>query len=335
MSDHPPQRTTAKKWLLRAAKLLVVALVIWAVHKTLYQAWDQLHEHQWHFEFPWLIAGGVLYLAGMAPAALFWHLVLRALGQPSRFWATFRAYSIGHLGKYVPGKAMVVVIRTGLVCSEEVSAAVAAVSVFVETLTMMAAGSFLSAAILAIWYRDRGLPWYVSAGAVGLMIVSGLPTLPPLFRLLVRLAGVGRSCPETQEKLRALGYGTLLAGWGLMGIMWILWGLSYWATLRAMGVHAAAPIGELPVYTLTVSLATVAGFIAVVMPAGAGIREAVLAELIIPYLASLVPKPQLIAWASAIVLRVVWLGTELVASLALYLLGIRQRPASTGASPIE
>ena len=157
--------------------------------------------------------------------------------------------------------------RTGLVCSDEISAALAAVSVFVETLTMMAAGSFLSAAILAIWYRDRGLPWYVSAGALGLMVVSGLPTLPPLFRLLVRLAGVGRSNPETQEKLRLLGYKTLLAGWGLMSVMWILWGLSYWATLRAMGVPATEPIRELPVYTLTVA-ATVAGFVALVMPAG-------------------------------------------------------------------
>lgn len=334
MSDHPPQRTTRRKWLLRAAKLLVVALVIWAVHKTLYQAWLQLHEHQWEFDSLWLIAAGLLYLAGMAPAAVFWHLVLRALGQPSQFWPTFRAYLIGHLGKYVPGKAMVVVIRTGLVCSDEISAALAAVSVFVETLTMMAAGSFLSAAILAIWYRDRGLPWYVSAGALGLMVVSGLPTLPPLFRLLVRLAGVGRSNPETQEKLRLLGYKTLLAGWGLMSVMWILWGLSYWATLRAMGVPATEPIRELPVYTLTVALATVAGFVALVMPAGAGIREAALAQLIIPYLDALVPNPQLIAWASAIVLRVVWLATELILALALYPLGTR-RSKPTGADPIE
>lgn len=335
MPDNSPQRTTAKKWLLRAAKLLVVALVIWAVHKTLYEAWCQLHGHRWHIEVPWLLAAGAFYLAGMAPAALFWHLVLRAMGQPSRLWSTFRAYSVGHLGKYVHGKAMVVVIRTGLVCSEQVNAAVAAVSVFVETLTMMAAGSFLSAAILAIWYRDRGLPWYVSAGAVGLLIVSGLPTWPPLFRLLVRLAGVGRSSPETGEKLLALGYKTLLAGWLLMSVMWVLWGLSYWATLRAMGVQAFDPIGELPVYTLTVSLATVAGFVAVVMPAGAGIREAVLAVLIIPYLAPLVPNPHLIAWASAIVLRVVWLVAELLVSLILYPLGMRGQAARAGVTPVE
>ena len=81
-------------------------------------------------------------------------------------------------------------------------------------------------------------------------------------------------------------------------------------------------------------LATVAGFVALVMPAGAGIREAALAQLIIPYLDALVPNPQLIAWASAIVLRVVWLATELILALALYPLGTR-RSKPTGADPIE
>ncbi len=143
-----------------------------------------------------------------------------------------------------------------------------------------------------------------------------------------RLGGVARDVP-------ALGYKTLLAGWGLMIFMWLLWGLSYWATLRAMGVPAIDPVAELPVYTLTVSLATVAGFVALAMPGGAVIREAALAVLITPYLRPLVPNPELIAWASAIVLRVVWLITELAVSLILYPLGARRQAKPTDATPIE
>ena len=120
-----------------------------------------------------------------------------------------------------------------------------------------------------------------------------------------------------------------------MALMWILWGLSYWATLRAMGVQGLHPIGEMPVYTFTVAMATVAGFIALAMPGGAVIREAALAVLIIPYLTPLVVNPELIAWASAILLRVVWLLAELAISLLLYPLGGRGRPAraDTPANP--
>jgi len=52
--------------------------------------------------------------------------------------------------KYVPGKALVVILRAGLIRSRRVNAVVAAISVFYETLTMMAVGSFLAGAILVL-----------------------------------------------------------------------------------------------------------------------------------------------------------------------------------------
>jgi hypothetical protein len=200
-----------------------------------------------------------------------------------------------------------------------VDTAVAAVSVFVETLTMMAVGSFLAAAILALWFREQA--WF-AAGAVGLMAVSGLPTLPPVFRRLVAVAGVGKSDPTMQSKLRRLGLGTLLLGWVAMTVGWCLLGLSYWAVLRAMGVPGLDPVAQLPRYMAAVSLAMVAGFLLLILPGGVGVREAALVKLMIPYLSQRVPHPELAAWASAAALRVVWLVSELVISGILYLWGV-------------
>ena len=45
-----------------------------------------------------------------------------------------RAYVVSHLGKYVPGKAMVVVIRTALVVPFGARASTAAIATFYETL---------------------------------------------------------------------------------------------------------------------------------------------------------------------------------------------------------
>jgi hypothetical protein len=312
-------RSGRKTWLIRILKLLIIVVVIWAVHHSLVNAWRQLDEHRWHVEPGWLAVSAGLYLLGLLPAALFWQRVLYVLGQSVSSGETLRAYYIGHLGKYVPGKAMVVVLRTALIRGKRVDTAVAAVSVFVETLTMMAVGSFLAAAILALWFREQA--WF-AAGAVGLMAVSGLPTLPPVFRRLVAVAGVGKSDPTMQSKLRRLGLGTLLLGWVAMTVGWCLLGLSYWAVLRAMGVPGLDPVAQLPRYMAAVSLAMVAGFLLLILPGGVGVREAALVKLMIPYLSQRVPHPELAAWASAAALRVVWLVSELVISGILYLWGV-------------
>jgi uncharacterized membrane protein YbhN (UPF0104 family) len=315
----PP--STLKKWLLRGAKLVILIVVIWAVRRTLYQAWAQLGGFQWNFQWGWVAASGALYLLGLLPASLFWHRVLRVLGQDAQFGEAARAYYVGHLGKYVPGKAMVVIIRTAMIRSHRVDTGVAAVSVFFETLTMMSVGAFLAAAFLAASFRDE-LPMLLAA--VGLMVVAGLPTLPPVFKRLVRLVGVGKSDPRVAEKLNRLGYGTLLTGWGLMALGWVVLGLSYWATLKALQVPNLDLLAQLPRYTASVSLAMVAGFLIVVLPGGAIVREMTLAELMIPYLARLTPEAQLVALASVAMWRLVSVSAELIVSSVAYPLGARR-----------
>lgn len=316
------QSSTRKKWIFRGIKLLVAVLVVWAVRRTLVQAWSQLGEYPLRLQPGWLVLSGGLYVVGLVPGGLFWHRVLLALGQDARVLETLRAYLVGHLGKYVPGKAMVVVIRTGLVRSHRVDTAVAAVSVFFETFTLMAVGAFLAAAVLAVGYRDHATMF---CGALGLMVLAGLPALPPVFKRLVRLVGVGRSDPAIAAKIGKLGFRTLLLGLVLMTIQWCLLGLSYWAALRAMGVPNLDPFAQLPRYTASVALAMVAGFVLVVLPGGIGVREAALAELMIPFLKPrLAANAELAAWASAAVLRLVWLVSELIIAGILYPMGMRK-----------
>ena len=162
---------------------------------------------------------GLLYLVGLLPEGLFWHRSLGALGQNVPLGRTLRAYYIGHLGKYVPGKAMVVVLRTGMICGPGIDTGIAAASVFLETLTMMAVGAMLAAAILAFGYAGHG-PWlWVS---LAMMVAAGIPTLPPVFSRLARLLGVGRSNPAVAAKLAQFRYRTLLWGWVIMLAGWAL-----------------------------------------------------------------------------------------------------------------
>ncbi len=312
------ERSTYRKWLLRALKLLVVVVVLWSLRQTLYDAWSQLGEYPWQIRPGWILVSGILYLLGLLLAGVYWHRVLRVLGQDPRLGESLRAYFVGHLGKYVPGKALVVIIRTGMIRGHRVDTGVAAASVFFETLTMMAVGAFLAAVVLAVGFRGEAPKFW---GAVGLMLLAGLPTLPAIFKRLARLAGVGKSDSGLSLELGNLRVGTLLTGWVLMTLAWALLGLSYWATLEAMAMPGLDPIGELPRYTASVSLAMVAGFLLLVSPGGIGVREAALVALMIPYLKTLSPHPELAAWASAALLRLVWLGAELAISAILYPIG--------------
>jgi uncharacterized membrane protein YbhN (UPF0104 family) len=328
------QPSTRKKWLFRALKLVILVLVVWAVRGTLLSAWDQLHEGEqdWVFRPGWAVIAGALYLVGLLPAAIFWHRVLRVLGQDARLGKTLRAHLVGHLGKYVPGKAMVVIIRTGLVRGPRVHTGVAAASVFLETLTMMAVGAFLAAAILAVGFRGQNALFW---GAIGLMVVAGLPTLPPVFKRLARAVGVGKSDPVVAEKIERLGFPTLLTGWGLMALGWFILGLSYWATLRAMDISGLDPIVGLPGYTAAVSLAMVAGFLLLILPGGIGVREFALMVVMTNYLRGLpgVEDPEATALISAALLRLVWLAAELLIAGILYPLGMRKHDPPEPSSP--
>lgn len=299
-----------RKWLAIAVKLLVIALVAWFVRDTLIKALRQIGWQSWHLQPVWLLSAGVIYLSGLLPAGLYWHYVLKVLGQDVRWANTIRAYYIGHLGKYVPGKAMVVILRTGMVRGRSVDTATAAVSVFFETLTMMAVGAFWAAGILAMrLHEERVLFW----GAIGLMIVSGLPILPPVFRFLARLARVGKSDPVAAAALLGIGWYTLLAGWITMTLVWLFMAASLWATFRAMGVFDIGLLEYGPEYVAAVSLSMVAGFLSLI-PAGLGVRDLVLIELLVKLFAI----NDAMATVAGGLLRLIWLVSELIISGILY-----------------
>jgi len=118
-----------------------------------------------------------------------------------------------------------------------------------------------------------------------------------------------------------------------MPLGWAFMGLAYWATLRGIGLAQLDAIAELPRYTAAIALATVAGFAAIFLPAGVGVREAALVELTIPYLRGFAPQAELVAWVSAVLIRLVSVVSELVISGILYLIGLPRRNEPLASPP--
>jgi uncharacterized membrane protein YbhN (UPF0104 family) len=310
-----PQLKMSRKWLSVGLKLAVLGLLVWAIRRTLVDAWAEISAARFFIRPEWLVVSGVLYLVGMMPCGWFWHRVLVRLGQRPTWLESQRAYFIGHLGKYVPGKALVVILRAGLVRGPRVDVTVAAASVFVETLTQMAVGAFIAALILVVMFHDQT---YLTLLAVGLMVVAALPTHPAVFVRLVRMTGLARYKPQAIETLEKLDSATVLAAWPMIALGWFVIGGSLWATLRAIGVEGADFPSDLLRLTAVASLAVVAGFLSLI-PGGLGVRDLVLTTLLAPHLAAVgFPAPQGTALAAAVLLRVVWLIAEVLLAAILY-----------------
>ncbi len=304
-----PRSRTVRRWLGAGLKLLIVAVVLWFIRHTLSEAWAEVHKRPLSIAFAPLFLSGGLYLLGTFFFCLFWWRLLQILKQQVSLGQALRAYYVGHLGKYVPGKAMVVVLRAGMVSSAGGLPVLAVAAVFFETFTMIASGACLAACLLLF---GNPLCWLPVSAALGVMFLTLLPTVPPVFRWLVRHLAFGRLSPEAADGLSKLGLEITALGWLLNLAGWAMLGLSYTTVLWAVG---AGNLAQIHLHLAAVCLATVVGFVSF-LPAGAVVREAILAEIMVSQLGGAA------AVAAAVLLRLVWLIAELAVVSAISLGGL-------------
>jgi len=312
-----PHGKTWLRWLVAAVKLSIFLLLCGFIYHTLASTNQSLNDHNWEVSPWWLAVSGIFYLVGSLPSAVFWHHVLLQADQRVSLGETLRAYYISQLGKYVPGKWMVIYLRRVALFSPAENTVVAA-SVFFETLTSLTVGAAFSAVVLTIWYPQHLL---LIGAAVGSTVLLGIPTIPKVFQWLIQVLGVAKLNPTTGAKLSRVTLRSFVIAWVTIAMGWALQGMGLWATLRAMGAVHAGPFENLALHSTAISLGVVAGFISQ-LPGGLGMREWVSAELVEPQYGAAV------AMSSAVLLRFVLLVSELVISIILYPMGWRRkRPA--------
>lgn len=317
MSHSFPTRRRWLTWALRAVVLVVVCISVSGSVRT---ALGQLADYRWDMDPWWLAASAAIYLAALTPMAWFLRRTLVAMGERPGRLATLRAYLLGHLGKYVPGKAMVIILRVGALRPHVGSLGAAVVASLLETLTMMSVGACVAAVLaLAVLHLDARL----AALAAVMAVAAGLPTLPPVARWLTRLAlrrrRAEQSPPEDlppagedqQAMLAGISLPLLATGWLAAIVCWVGLGLSLWALVRSLGVPLELP-ADLPLMVATISLAVVAGFLSL-LPSGIVVRDAILLQL----LASTCGDAD--ALVAAVLLRLVWLVSEIGICAILYL----------------
>ncbi len=268
MEEKKPQKTPTSL-IISSLKLIIafaiIAAAIWQIKVT----WQQIDPKQIKISYIYLFLSAVLYWLSMMCFGVFWARVTRDMGGKMSAIEGSRMFLASQVGKYIPGKAMVIVMRCGMVNKNRISVPLAAISSFFEALTMMGVGALVGAIFIAIAkLKDAGLLLLISMGmAVMFMVI----VQPSIFMRILKV--VSKPFNKNGDDLaKPVQYRTIVTSihWQVIG--WVLMGISMAICSAGIGKSLWNMQGLL----LCVggnAFATVAGFTVIFVPGGAGVRE--------------------------------------------------------------
>ncbi|WP_339733706.1 lysylphosphatidylglycerol synthase transmembrane domain-containing protein [uncultured Gimesia sp.] len=324
------------KWI----KWGLLALVLYFVGRQGYQLYQEQSESLTEIQIKpmWLILAGCCNFVAWLPSVWFWQRLMITSGEQVGFWPTARAYYCGHLGKYIPGKVSVLLIRATLLKEFGVRVSVSALTAAYETLAVMGVGLVVFLALVPYVFNAE----QIAEWPAWIQAIQARPLLVPilfLFALFVSLPLVSRllnlfSQKITKSEVEAsaaeprptISIRLLYVGVFVFLLSWMLHGLSLGFVIASLG-NSGLNWQEWPLWTAAISAAFSLGFAALFAPAGLGVREALIAAI----LAGSPAIGPVNAFVAALLIRIVSFASEILAAFVLYYV-IRSRSGDDPAS---
>lgn len=254
-------RSPAVRWGFLAVAL---GFVVWFVVGNAAAIGDALQA----LSAGWLAASAVLSIGYVALTLIAWRRVLLALGHDLSARAAVSLFGVSQLGKYIPGGVWNVAAAAELGRAHRISArdSVAAMSIalLVSILTGVVIGAVAFFASPGPLLADWG---WVLWCALPLLVLLWPPVTNRLIALAMRMTRRDGTPPPISTAAMAV-----VIGWSTLA--WLVAGLS--VTCLVVGLGAPLDAQTVAQTVGGYALAWVAGFVVVVAPAGAGVREVVL-----------------------------------------------------------
>jgi hypothetical protein len=268
---------TGKKVIFTALKVVIVAVVLFFIVRTLLGDWETVRSFDWEIDLRGLLMSLPAFIGAYAFLALAWWRVLHALGFEVSYMTAWDIYFIGNLGRYIPGKVWAIAGVAWMGGRAGMSkTATGTAAVYAQAYSILAA--FVFSAVLFILSSESGvglpdwLPLWPMVGAVIVLVaVFVIPgNLERVLNMLLRRVGK----QELKFGLTFRDAATLII-WYLMS--WVVFG-------AAMHLFIEAVTGESPFTILYLAgvyaVAGTVGFLAFFVPGGIGIREGVIVLLL-------------------------------------------------------
>lgn len=296
--------------LVRVGFLLVaLGFGVWAVASQ----WDQVAAGLARLSWGVLAASFVAVLGALLAGMLMWRALLADLGSPLRVTDAAKILFVGQLGKYIPGSVWPMLAQMEMGRDHGVPRERSAAAFFLTYPIYLASGLFVAAATLPAFAGDS-VAEYAWLLLLLPLLIAGLHPAVVNGALNLGLRLLRR--PPMERPLSRRGVltsaGWAFAGWAAYGIHLALIGYG----LGATGPRAA--ILSFGAFALAWSL----GFLFVIAPAGAGVREIAMIAALAPVL------DRGSAIAAALVSRVIISLGDLVCAAAAGWTARNRRPTS-------
>lgn len=308
-------RVTPRRALRAAIAVAVVAFLWFALRDQWAQVGDRLSD----LSALSLLAGGVALLGALLASMQLWRVLLADMGSPLGAAAAARVFFLSQLGKYLPGSVWTVVGQMELGRDHAVPRARMAASTLISLAVAIVTGLVVAAATLPFVLVGEARRWLWLAWLIPLGLVALHPrVLAWGFNTLLRL--IRRPPLQQLPTVRGLA---AAGGWAV--VVWACYGIHVWLLARDLGAGGGPDVLALAIgaYAAAWSL----GFLFVIAPAGAGVREGAL----VLTLGTVLTLPA--ATLLALVSRLLVTFAELAWALVALVMARRARPGAADPEP--
>ncbi len=280
MSARQPSVTRAKA--LNALRIVLLVVIVAACVVALWANWQEVSGQLRRLSVPVVLGAFVLVTLAPILTLMGWRVLLEDLGTHLALPPASSVFLVGQLGKYLPGSVWTVVAQAEMGAKLAVPrrrmAVVGILSIGLAVLTGCLLG--IPAVQALVSSQGDAFSWWWVLLAVALGCVLLWPRL--LNALIARGLRLLRREPlEHDLSGRAVG---LTSAWFVAA--WVSTGMGTFVLARS--VAPQAPLGPLLVLCVGgFALASAAGMFSILVPAGVGVRDGVLALLLV----TLMPLP--------------------------------------------
>jgi glycosyltransferase 2 family protein len=267
-----------KTSITRIAQWLLAAVVIGFAARAVAHQWQDVAPALGSLRIRWsrVLASGIIVLATYALLIEAWRSTLRAWNEQLPYGTAARIWFVSNLGKYVPGKIWQIAAMGAMAQRSGVSATAAIGSALVVNLVSIIAGAAVIVAtagrrvalVVGAEPGDGGRTSVLMASAVVIVGVAALALtpaiVPRLAGLAARLTGRNVTVPSVPPRAIWLAAAATAASWVFYGVAFELF---------ANGITPRAA-GNATSYIAVYTGSYLAGYLALFVPGGVGVREA-------------------------------------------------------------
>jgi glycosyltransferase 2 family protein len=288
-------------------RVAVAALFLTVIAVVLAGQWQAARPLLGRLSAPSVLAAMAAVLAGIWATFLSWRAALTDLGPRLHLPGGMRVFFLGQLGKYLPGSIWPAVTQMRLGRDYQVPQRASGAAVVVFMLMVVGTGLLVGLPVIPLLGPGAAdeYHWLVLVLPLAILVAA-----PPVLNRLIALALRAARRPPLPAPL-SFGGILLVAGWSIAA--WVLYGVQVFVLARQLGADGGWLL--LLQCTGAFAVAFASGPLLLVVPAGAGVREAALLLLLGPTITA--PRAAVVAVVSRLLFIVgdlAWGGVAVLAA---------------------